>query len=246
MKYILSYGGGVNSSALFFYLLDEKIPLDMVIFSDTGEEKKETYKSVQKMKQICKNKNIPFIIVKSKYGNLYDYYFNNKAVMSMMMRDCTGKFKVSPIRQYIRKKFGKKERFVMYIGITYDEGLRVKDSNVKYITHSYPFVDAKLTRIDNYKILKENNFIAFKSGCKGCMYTKKKDWIKMFREDPKEFQKHKRLEENNRNYPKLLLNGTYSLAKIENAWKNQTSLKQFKDFEETCDNINGGCFLRKL
>jgi hypothetical protein len=48
-KYVLSYGGGVNSSALFFYLLDKNMPLDIVVFADPQEEYKETYDAVERL-----------------------------------------------------------------------------------------------------------------------------------------------------------------------------------------------------
>ena len=241
-KYILSYGGGVNSSALFFYLLEKKLPLDIVVFSDTGEESEDTMQSVRSMQKICKIKNIPFVTVQSHHGNLYDYYYSKKTVMSMMKRDCTGKFKVAPIRKYLRDTFGKDTNFVMYIGIAWDEALRVRDSNVKYITNSYPFVEDKITRKGNDDILKKYNFFAIKSGCKGCMYNKRKNWIKMLIEDPKEFKRHMILEENNMRYPSILLNGQYSLRSLYESYKNQTTLTGFNDLEPSCD-VSGSCFL---
>ena len=71
MKYVLSYGGGVNSSALFFYITEKKMPLDIVIFADTGEESKETYDAVERMKVICKKQNIPLIPWKSLWLLLF-------------------------------------------------------------------------------------------------------------------------------------------------------------------------------
>ena len=241
VKYILSYGGGVNSSALFFHLLKSNKPIDLVIFADTGEELKHTYAAVEEMKRLCLKHNIEFVTVQSTYGNLYDYYFKNKSVMSLMRRDCTSKFKVSPIRQYIRKTYGKKEKFVMYIGIAYDEYSRVRTSPLKYMTYSYPFCDDKITRKGNQDILDEHKFITFKSGCKGCLYNKKMYWIMMSMNDKPEFERHLKLEEQNTGYPRLLLNGYYSLRSLIN-YKDQTKLEEYMDIEPTCD-ISGSCFL---
>lgn len=240
VKCILSYGGGVNSSALLFYILKKKYKIDLVIFSDTGEEEDTTYDAVKRLEKICEEKNIEFVTVQSKFGGLYDYYFKKKAVPSIMRRDCTSKFKIAPIRQYIRKRYGKQINFLMYIGIAFDEQKRVTTSDVKYMTYVYPFVDDKVSREENYNILKRNNFVALKSGCKGCPFLKKKQWITMFKENRKEFNRWKLLEENNSAYPRVLLNGSYSLKLIEKNWKNQSVLNQFFDDEITC---NGGCFL---
>jgi len=242
MKYVLSFGGGINSSALFFYILSKKMPLDVVIFADTGEEEEHTLKSVEALKNICSKKNIDFVTVRSKLGNLYEHYYKKKVVMSMMKRDCTGKFKISPIRKYLRETFGKQETFTMYIGIAFDEAHRIRDSDVKYIKNSYPFVYDKINRDGNSLILRQNSFVASKSGCKGCMYNKKKNWIKMIVENPKEFMRHLVLEENNSGYPRVLLNGTYSLRSLYDSYKNQRSLLDFDDVEATCD-VAGSCFL---
>jgi len=237
---ILSYGGGVNSSALLFYIFEKNIHLDLVIFSDTGEELDETYKSVEDMKIVCKNNNIPFVTVKSHFGSLYDYYFKRKAVPEMMRRGCTSKFKISPIRKYLRETFGKQVHFFMYIGIASDEAKRVTVSDVKYMTYVYPFVDDNISRKDNINILKKNNFVASKSGCKGCPFLKKKEWINMFNNNPKEFDRWLKLEENNRRFPEITLNGNFALRVIKENWKNQTTLDKFSDNELSC---NGGCFL---
>ena len=97
--------------------------------------------------------------------------------MEIMRRGCTSKFKISPIRKYIRERYGKNETFVMYIGIAWEEATRMRTSDVKYMVYSYPFCDDKITRLGNYKILKKYNFIAKKSGCKGCMFTKSYNFV---------------------------------------------------------------------
>lgn len=201
-KYVLSYGGGVNSSALYFYIVHEKeLPLDLVIFADTGEESPETMESVEEMKLQCKKDNIPFEIVRSPYGRLVDYYYNKQSIPSMMKRDCTSKFKISPIRKRYKELFDrKKTQILQYIGIAYDELQRVSTSDVKYIDYSYPFVNDKITRQGNVDILKKYNFKASKSGCMGCMFQTKDKWRKFIKEHRKEFNRWKKMEENNRYY----------------------------------------------
>lgn len=243
MKYILSYGGGVNSSALFFFLLEKQMPLDLVIFADTGEELPTTYDTVERMKQECEKREIPFATCKSYHGKLYEYYKTKRAVPSMMKRDCTGKFKVAPIRKYIRELFGKEEKFVMYVGITIEECHRMKTSDVSYIENSYPFCDARITRDGNNEILRKHNFIAEKSGCIGCIYNKKRTWINMAIQQPEEFARWELLDKNNMRYPSITLSPSF---KLEDIRKYILSNKQLTDYEEpepTCKNINGGCFL---
>ena len=250
--YVLSYGGGVNSSALYFYVVyEKKLPLNLVIFADTGEESPETMKSVELMKLQCKKDNIKFETVSSPYGRLVDYYYNKKAIPSMMKRDCTSKFKISPIRKRYKELFDRKTiQIIQYIGIASDEAQRVTSSDVKYITYSYPFVNDKITRKGNMEILEKYNFQASKSGCMGCMFQTKDKWRKFIKEHRKEFERWKAMEENNmhynRKYKPLYLNGNYSLKQIENFEKYQKTLDNWtklNDDDLNCNNLHGGCFL---
>lgn len=48
---VVSYGGGVNSTALVIGLLERHQPLDCVLFADTGGEKPETYEFLSRFDQ---------------------------------------------------------------------------------------------------------------------------------------------------------------------------------------------------
>ena len=72
MKSILNFGGGVNSTAMYFVLRERKMPIDAIIFADTGAELPETYSTVQKFEEIAKADGVPFITIKSKLGNIYE------------------------------------------------------------------------------------------------------------------------------------------------------------------------------
>lgn len=237
--FVLSYGGGVNSSALFFHLLETGRQLDLVIFADTQEETPATYDAVARMKAICEGKGIPFVTVTA--GSLYDYYEKKRAVMSVMKRDCTGKFKVAPIRRYLRKEHPD-TTFVMYIGIASDEWHRMRTSDVKYIENKYPFCEDRINRQGNLDILKRYDFAAAKSGCKGCIYTKRRAWFKMAIEDPTEFERHLHLDKNNTRYPQVTLNPNFKLEDVKKQAKGQMSLTPYEDIEPTCD-VSGSCFL---
>ena len=93
LNYILSFGGGLNSTALLVYILKNKMPLDMVIFSDTGDEHDYTYESVKFYKKYAEDHGIRFDIVKSTNNmSLYEYCYNKKITPSRMTRNCTKKF----------------------------------------------------------------------------------------------------------------------------------------------------------
>jgi hypothetical protein len=182
---------------------------------------------------------------------MVDYYTKNKAIPSIMKRDCTSKFKIAPIRKAF-DKLGLKKKFhiIQYIGIAYDEMHRMTTSDVKYISLDYPFCTDKITRQGNIDILNKFNFNASKSGCLGCMFQSKDSWRKFVLENPEDFRRWKYMEENNIHYNRrsnqLYLNGTYSLAQIENFVKYQKTLDKWvktNDEDLVCPNTRGGCFL---
>lgn len=201
-KYILSYGGGVNSSSLYFYIVHiKKLPLDLVIMADTGEESRQTIETAERMKAQCEKDEIKFVLVKSKFGRMVDYYTNKKAIPSLVKRDCTSKFKISPIRKYYRENYDKKTTQIkQYIGITIDESHRVTTSDVKYMDYIYPYVEDRITRKQNEEILKQFNFKASKSGCLGCFYQSKDSWIEFVKNNYEEFKRWQNMEENNKYY----------------------------------------------
>jgi hypothetical protein len=239
MKYILSFGGGVNSTALYFYIKEKKLPLDLIIFADTGVEHKYTYELIERFKKMI---DVEFTTVKSPLAeNLYEYYKQIKRLPSFMKRDCTWKFKIYPLRRYLRTRYGKKERFGLYMGITYDEALRVKKSNVKYIDNLYPFVDDKITRQGNIEILRKVGIEAKKSGCVGCIYNKKSEWTNMLKNDKELFMKYEELDKNNLRYPEISLIVGSTLENFRLAIEQQSEMN-FESREPSCD-VMGGCFL---
>src|SRR3989338_606513 len=147
MKYVLSYGGGLNSSALLVWLVQNHKPLDLVVFADTGNEHIHTYEAVRYYKAFAETKGITFATVRGSLADsVYDYLWQNKIVPSFLRRDCTRYFKVQAIRRYLRKRFGHKEMFTLYIGVDYGEFHRVRKSDVQYIISDYPLVDNKIDR----------------------------------------------------------------------------------------------------
>jgi hypothetical protein len=238
-KYILSFGGGINSAALFFLIQQEKLPLDEVVFADTGNELPETYNTVDKFEEVVEKEGKKFTRVRSTLApSLYEYCYNTRYVPSRIMRDCTSKFKISPIRNYLRSEYGKQEKFVMYIGIATEEAHRMRTSEVSYITHSYPLIDYDISRTGCVNILKEKGFgEVCKSGCFFCPFTPRKKWVELLDRHPDLFDKAIALEENRRN-PDCLLS-SYPLKKIKESRRNQCKLM---DFEHNCE-VAGSCFL---
>ena len=71
---VVSYGGGVQSTAIVLMAIDGLIPKpDYVIFADTGSEMESTYKTVKEIKKLCKKSEINFKTVYSNFGKGKEY-----------------------------------------------------------------------------------------------------------------------------------------------------------------------------
>jgi len=185
---IASFGCGVDSVAGL--LLNSNY--DEIIFADTGSELPETYAYLDYFE---KKSGLKITKVKSHLGKIFDYYHKGRFFPLPTFRDCTGKFKITPIRQYLRKKYGKKETFEMNIFIDYDEFHRMHTSDVKYIKNKYPLVDEKITREKCINIITDDGYdLPLKSGCFFCPFNNKKRWIDLRNNHLDLFEKSKELE----------------------------------------------------
>ena len=129
----------------------------------------------------------------------------------------------------------------MYIGIAYDESIRVRDSDVKYITNSFPLVDSKITRKGCIDILAKQGISEVpKSGCYFCPFTNKSEWKNLFTQHPALFQNARKLEEKGRKYPEFRLTDI-PLCTLENEFLNQPFVDDWDEHEITC-NAASGCF----
>ena len=194
MKQIASFGCGVDSVAGLLLSKEQGIKYDEIIFADTHDELPETYAYLDYFE---KKSGLKITKVKSHLGKIYDYYMMKKAQPTKFMRDCTGKFKISPIRKYLREKYGKKETFEMNIFIDYSEFHRMRESDVKYIKNKYPLVEQKLIRDQLKEIIKSKGYLVpEKSGCFFCCFQTKKGWLKLRNNHKDLFEKSKELENN--------------------------------------------------
>ena len=229
MKYVLSYGGGVNSTALYFVLRKEMFPLDEIIFADTGDELPETYITIEKFKKLVEADGVLFTVVKSHLAkSLYDYCWSRKTIPFRMRRDCTDKFKLRPIRKYLREKYGKKEIFTQYIGIDKGEAHRGKIADVKYLVNEFPLISEGIDRQGCEEILVKNGFTGVvKSGCYYCPFSKKSSLIMLLKEHPDLFEKAIQLEENCNKKDILISN--IPLRKIKD---DELSQRKIRDYTE--------------
>lgn len=183
-----SYGAGVQSRALLHMTLEGHFPKpDRIIFADTQAEPEDVYKAAHEDKAHAEEAGIAFDIVTAgdlsatdRWGGVFipAHTLNPRTgSKGMLRRQCTGRFKVDPIRRHLRALGYKSVR--MWLGITTDEAVRMKTSNVKWIEHEYPLIDAGLSRDDCASFLVDRGISAVKSACVFCPYRSAYGWAKI-------------------------------------------------------------------
>jgi hypothetical protein len=60
---IVAYGGGTNSTAMLIGMWNQKIPVDLILFADTGGERPETYAYIRLFDKWLKERGVPGITI---------------------------------------------------------------------------------------------------------------------------------------------------------------------------------------
>jgi hypothetical protein len=193
----LSYGGGINSTALALWLMDRGEDF-LMVFADTGAEYPETLEYVDYFEETTGH---PIDIVKAEIvegrdwaeDGLYGYSFFHNMVPYRQFRWCTIKFKIRPLEAY-RKRNGVEE---IYIGFDAGEPHRIKHHEKDSAIKLYPLVDNGIDRAGCLEIIKAHGLeLPRKSGCYICPYQRIRQWNYLFRNHPELWDKAVALEDN--------------------------------------------------
>ncbi len=219
---VISLGAGTQSTDLLLRGLRgefDHIP-SHAIFSDTGNEPKGVYNYLEWLtKYIDKEYNFTIDVISE--GNIYEdalsylngtrkryegipYYTKNPQTgkKGILRRQCTGDYKIRPIRRHIRKVLPNAKRVTLWLGISYDEMQRMKASNVKWFRHRFPLIEQRLRRIDCINNFKAKKIpVPIRSSCVVCPYHSDKYWLWIYENESDSFDAAVHLDEQIRNYP---------------------------------------------
>lgn len=195
MKNYLSFGGGVNSVALYLYLIEQKIEFESV-FVDHGTDWPETYEYLDMFQEWIMDRDYtPITVLKPEKGNLYDYCWDHRMVPSGFQRWCTRIFKVEVLLNYY---CGQGFEF---IGIDADEKRRAKIQTRKGFEARYPLIEADIGRRECKKLILSHGLpVPMKSGCYICPFQRVNQWKELRRKHPDLFCKASQLEQRNIEY----------------------------------------------
>jgi hypothetical protein len=179
MASVISYGGGVQSTALVVLSLLEGWDIDDVVHVDLMDaESPATREYVALFRDWLRReygRDIT-IIERDLYGDMLarpgftPVPWRGKYERFMLSRQCTRQYKVEPLRRYLYDRYPD-ERIGLMLGISVDEYHRMRDSSAARIEHVYPLVDRRLTRWQCREIIERAGLAApSKSSCWFCPY----------------------------------------------------------------------------
>jgi hypothetical protein len=131
----VSYGMGVDSTAMLVEMVKRGIRPDIIQFADTGAELPATYDYMPVINEFLAAHGFPTITVvrkNSKYKGLYENCLGNETLPSLAFgkKGCSLKWKVDPMQSYMNKwapaKACWKAGFKVIKAIGYDGGARDK------------------------------------------------------------------------------------------------------------------------
>jgi 3'-phosphoadenosine 5'-phosphosulfate sulfotransferase (PAPS reductase)/FAD synthetase len=197
MKNYLSFGGGVNSVALYLHMMEQGVKFE-ALFVDHETDWPETYEYVKMFRQ-----HYPVTVLKPKqngykslnnivFDSLYDFCWAKKMFPSRQARWCTTDFKRAPLNRYQPKKC-----FVL-IGFDWGERHRAKIYSDKGREYRYPLIEAEIGRDECKRIIKRHDLpVPPKSGCYICPFQRVGQLRQLRRKHPDLFCKLEQLENRN-------------------------------------------------
>ncbi|MFB7011559.1 MULTISPECIES: hypothetical protein [unclassified Streptomyces] len=208
---ILSLGAGIQSSALLALSAEGVLPkVDYAIFADTGWEPAAIYRHLDRLeKEIAEPARISVLRVSSgnirkdaldpehRFASMPLYILNKDGKPGMTRRQCTGEYKIKPIKRQVRNILGfpypariPKGLFVeQWVGISTDEFHRAKDADVRYMRNVHPLIDMGWSRGDCVRYLTSLGLADTpKSSCLGCPFHGNAQWRHIRDTSPAEWQ----------------------------------------------------------
>ena len=196
MIQIVCYGGGVNSTAILVGLHEHGERPDMVLFSDTGGEKPETYGHLRSVDEWLSKVEFPPITTLHKdsmYASLEDECLRKGTLPSLVFgwRSCSDKWKQEPQRKYLnhhpdaKRVWAAGAKISKLIGFDAGEMRRVKEFDDPKYLNRYPLIEWKWHREQCVAAIERARLpIPVKSSCFYCPASRKPEVLALKLEHP--------------------------------------------------------------
>lgn len=177
--------------------LGELPPVDVAIHADTTHERSETYAFALRWTPWLEARGVKVVTVRAdstepidRFGGvMIPAYTTTRKGPGKIRRQCTDNWKRAPMRKWLQANRQRK-MVELWMGISLDEFTRMRDSDVKYITHRYPLIERNLTRDDCEAWLTAHGLeIPVKSACDFCPFHNTAEWMDIYHSGNGDWQK---------------------------------------------------------
>lgn len=211
----ISYGGGVQSTALLVLAAQRRIDFPLALFANVGEDSEhpDTIAYVNEVAVPYAAANgIELVILRKirKDGTpdtLLKRIERGTTTVPIPMRmsgsaapgnqSCTAEFKIRVIAKELKRRGATaKSPALCALGISVDEFQRMRtDSGIPYEALAYPLIDLRMDRQDCINLIKEAGLpVPGKSSCFFCPFHSKAMWRDLLKTRPDLFAEAARIE----------------------------------------------------
>ena len=203
---IVSWGGGVNSTAVLVGLKQRSMKPDVILFADTGGERPETYAYLETLQKWLLVQEWPAVVVlhkNSMYASLEDNCLSKGMLPSLAygFKSCSDKWKRQPQDQYAnhleiaRSCWAAGKKVVKALGFDAGELRRAHIAEDRQYRYWYPLIEWGWYREDCVNAIEAAGLpVPRKSSCFFCPASKKSEVIALSKEHPDLFQRAVEME----------------------------------------------------
>ena len=251
---VLSFGGGTNSVAILAEAARRGLPLDAILFADTGGEMPETYRYLWELQPWLERNGLPSVtIVRAEFdGRPYTLEQHSLRLERMPSKaygrkSCSVRFKVQPQNKWRRswapavECWHRGEKVVSIVGYDADEPQRAKDKSDEHYDYSYPLIDWNMGREECLRAIASAGLpLPGKSACFFCPSSRPNEVRRLAEDHPDLFARGLTMEDAARPTMRGSVKGlgsNFSWRGVGDAVRNQTALPIVREIEDPC-----GCY----
>lgn len=204
---IVSFGGGVNSTAMLIGMYERGIPADLILFADTGGEKPETYAHRDEFSTWLVAHGYPGIVtVSEERWTLEQECLDKNTLPSIVtgMRSCSDKYKMRPQKRHVaalpeaKEIWARGEAITRIIGFDAGEPWRVKDAESGRYENRFLLIEWDWAREQCVSAIERHSLgVPMKSSCFFCPEMQENEIVDLQRDHPELAARAIAMERNN-------------------------------------------------
>ncbi len=160
LLHVVSLSGGKDSTAMLLRMIEEGMPIDIILFCDTGLEFEGMYNHIERLEnyigrpitRLKSSQDFEYLLLEHMPKRKNPELFGRKGYSwgGPRNRWCTAMLKIRIINKYLRE-LSKEYTLVHYVGIAADEPHRIKEFR-------YPLIEWGMTEADCLEYCKARGF----------------------------------------------------------------------------------------